>query len=147
MTPNKRFSILQSYLVGKEAPLANVPAASLRDNVRHVSDTVANIYVNDKLTLMGEYLIGADGDNDGKRGKWAAYAGYLRYALSNRFAFSPRFEIFQDKKGFRTGTAQTIKDITLTQEVKLVDNLITRFEFRRDFSDKKFFTNSAGSRT
>ena len=81
----------------------------------------------------------------GKRGKWAAYAGYLRYALSNRFAFSPRFEVFQDKSGLRSGTAQTIKDITLTQEVKLVDNLITRFEFRRDFSDQKFFTNSAGA--
>jgi hypothetical protein len=40
--------------------------------------------------------------------------------------------------------AQTVKDITLTQELKLSGNFITRFEYRRDFSNQNFFTNSAG---
>jgi hypothetical protein len=40
--------------------------------------------------------------------------------------------------------AQTVKDISLTQEVKLLNNFLTRFEYRRDFSNQRFFTNSAG---
>ena len=145
LSPNSKFTVVQSYLVGKEAPLANVPDKSLRDNVRHIADTLATVYVNDKLTLMGEYTLGADGDNDGKRGKWQAYASYLRYALNSRMAFSPRFEIFKDRSGLRSGVGQTLKGLTLTQEFKLIDNFITRVEFRRDFSDKNFFTNAGGA--
>ena len=145
LTPHKKFAITETYMVGKEAPFANVPAVSLRDNVRHVLDSIGTLYVNDKLTLMGEIVHGSDGDNLGKRGSWTGVAGFARYAFNNRFAFSPRWEAFNDRAGLRSGTAQTIKGVTLTQEMKLVDNLITRFEFRRDFSNQKYFTNSAGA--
>lgn len=145
LTPTKKFAVTQTYLAGPEAPLANVPAVSKRDNWRHIADTVATVFVNDKLTLLGNFVYGADGDNAGNRGKWTGGAAYFKYAFNNRFAFSPRFEVFNDKDGLRTGAAQTVKDITLTQEVKLVNNLLTRFEFRRDFSNQKFFTNSAGA--
>jgi hypothetical protein len=145
LTPTKKLALTQTYLAGPEAPLANVPDVSKRDNWRHVADTVATVFVNDKLTLMGNFVYGADGDNDGNRGKWTGFAGYFKYAFNNRFAFSPRFEVFNDKDGLRTGVAQTVKDITLTQEMKLMNNLISRFEFRRDFSNQKFFTNSAGA--
>ena len=145
LTPTKKFALTQTYLAGPEAPLANVPDVSARDNWRHIADTVATVYVNDKLTLLGNFVYGADGDNAGNRGKWTGGAVYFKYAFTNKLAFSPRFEVFNDKDGLRTGTAQTVKDITLTQEVKLVNNLITRFEYRRDFSNQRFFTNSAGN--
>lgn len=145
LTPTKKFALTQTYLAGPEAPLANVPAISARDNWRHVADTVATVYVTDKLTLLGNFVYGSDGDNLGNRGNWTGFAGYFKYAFNDRFAFSPRFEVFNDKEGLRTGVAQTVKDITLTQEMKLVNNLVTRFEFRRDFSNQKFFTNSAGA--
>lgn len=144
LTPHKKFALTETYMVGKEAPLANVPDVSLRDNVRHIADTVATVYVNDKFTLLGNFVYGSDGDNAGKRGDWTAFAGYFKYAFTKNLAFSPRFEVFRDADGLRTGTAQTVKDITLTQEVKLLDNFITRIEFRRDFSNEKFFTNSRG---
>ncbi len=144
LTPTKKFSLNQTYLAGPEAPLANVSDVSNRDNWRHVADTVATYLVNDKLTLMGNFVYGSDGDNDGNRGKWTGFAGYFKYAFNNRFAFSPRFEAFNDRNGLRTGVAQTVKDITLTQEIKLMNNFISRFEYRRDFSNQKFFTNSAG---
>lgn len=144
LTPNKKVAITGTYLAGPEAPLANVPDVSARDNWRHIVDSVVNYYVTDKLTLAGNFVAGSDGDNNGTRGKWGGAAGYLRYAFNSKFAFSPRFEVFNDRDGLRTGTAQTVKDITLTQEVKLVNNLLTRFEFRRDFSNQKFFTNDAG---
>ena len=52
--------------------------------------------------------------------------------------------MLDDPQGLRTGVAQTLKGVTFTQEVKLVNNLLTRFEFRRDLSNKSFFTNADG---
>jgi hypothetical protein len=144
LTPSKKFSITGTYMGGQEAPLANVPAVSLRDNWRNIFDSVATYYINDKLTLLGNFVYGNDGDNLGNRGYWTGFAGYLKFAFNNRLAFSPRFEVFNDKDGLRTGRAQAIKDITLTQEVKLLNNFLTRFEFRRDFSNQPFFTNFDG---
>ena len=144
LTPTKKFSFTETFLTGPEAPLANVPAVSARDNWRHIADTVASYAVNDKFTLLGNFVVGSDADNRGDRGSWVGFAGYFKYAFNKYAAFSPRFEVFNDKDGLRSGVAQTIKDITLTQELKLVNNLITRFEYRRDFSNQNFFTNSAG---
>lgn len=144
LTPIKKFALTQTYLAGPEAPLANVPDISARDNWRHIADTVASVYVTDKLTLLGNFVYGSDADNTGNRGNWTGGAAYFKYAFNDRFAFSPRFEVFNDKDGLRTGVAQTVKDITLTQEVKLVNNLLTRFEYRRDFSNQRFFTNADG---
>ena len=145
LNPTKKFALTQTYLGGPEAPLANVPAVSRRDNWRNIADTVATYLVTDKLTLTGNFVAGSDGDDAGKRGKWTGFSGYLKYAFNSRLAFSPRFEIFDDSDGLRTGTAQTVKGVTLTQEVKLVNNLLTRFEFRRDYSNRKFFTNASGT--
>jgi hypothetical protein len=144
LTPSKKFAFTQTYLAGPEAPLANVPDLSARDNWRHIADTVVSVYATDRLTLLGNFVYGSDADNNGVRGHWTGFAGYFKYAFNNRFAFSPRFEVFNDKDGLRTGVAQTVKDITLTQEVKLLNNFLTRFEYRRDFSNQRFFTNSAG---
>src|SRR5215475_1225539 len=144
LTPSKKFALTQTYLAGPEAPLANLPALSARDNWRHIADTVVSVYATDKLTLLGNFVYGSDAGNDGARGHWTGFAGYFKYAFNNRFAFSPRFEVFNDKDGLRTGVAQTVKDITLTQEVKLLNNFITRFEYRRDFSNQRVFTSSAG---
>lgn len=145
LTPTSRFALTQTYLVGNEAPLANVPAFSTRDNVRHVADTVASVTVNDKISLLGNFVYGADGDNVGTRGYWTGFAGYARFSFNNRFAFSPRFEVLNDRNGLRTGVGQTVKDITLTQEIKMMNNFLTRLEYRRDFSNQQVFTNSAGA--
>ncbi len=143
LTPTKKFALTQTFMAGPEAPFANVPAVSARDNWRQISDTVATVYVTDKFTLLGNLVHGRDGDNLGRRGSWTGFAGYFKYAFTDKLAFSPRFEVLNDSDGLRTGTAQTVKDITLTQEIKLANNFITRFEYRRDFSNQRFFTNSA----
>ena len=145
LTPTKKFALTQTFMAGPEAPLANVPAVSARDNWRQISDTVATVYVTDKFTLLGNLVYGRDGDNTGKRGDWTGFAGYFKYAFTDKLAFSPRFEVLRDADGLRTGTAQTVKDITLTQEFKLANNFLTRIEYRRDFSNQKIFTNSAGA--
>ena len=69
--------------------------------------------------------------------------GAARYQLTKRFAFAPRAGMFNDRQGFATGTAQTIKEVTVTREMKIRDGLLSRLEFRRDNSDKPFFDRGA----
>lgn len=137
LTPNGSFSLTQTYLAGPETE-----PVSGKDNWRHIADTVATVQVNPRLKLMGNFAYGSDADALGNRGHWSGFAGYLRYAFNDRWAFAPRFEVFNDPDALRTGLAQTLKGITLTQELKLANNLIGRFEFRRDYSNQPFFTNS-----
>jgi hypothetical protein len=140
LTPTKKFALTQTYLAGPENDLTNT-------GWRHISDTVATVFVNDKVTLMGNFAYAKDRrviGNTLAEGDWKGFAAYARFAFTNRIAFSPRFEVFDDSDGFQTGTAQTLKGLTLTQEFKLANNLLSRFEFRRDVSDQSFFSKSLG---
>jgi len=137
LTPTKRLAITENYMAGPEQPNDN-------KHWRHLTDTVVTYLASDKVTLMGNFDYGKETLSSGTTAYWTGFAGYLRYAFTNRLAFAPRFEIFDDHDGFTTGTAQTLKSLTLTQEVKLSNKLLTRFEFRRDMSDKDFFSKSFG---
>jgi hypothetical protein len=137
LAPTKRLSIIQNYMAGPEQPNDNT-------RWRHLSDTTVTYIASDKLTLMGNFDYGKDTLTSGTSGHWKGFAGYLRYAFTNKLAFAPRFEVFDDHDGFRTGLRQTLKEFTLTQEFKLASNLLARFEFRRDISDEDFFSKSVG---
>ncbi len=64
---------------------------------------------------------------------------YAKYDFSDLFSASARAEYFNDKDGVRTGTAQKLKEITLTPEFRVAKNLIIRPEYRHDWSDKESF--------
>jgi hypothetical protein len=137
LTPTSRLAITQTYLGGPEQTDSS-------KEWRHIADTVVSYAATDKLSFLGNFAYGADEFVGGPRGHWSGLALAFKYAFNPRFAFSPRFEVFDDHDGFRTGTAQTLKGLTLTQEVKLAGNLISRFEYRRDWSDSDFFSKSVG---
>jgi len=46
--------------------------------------------------------------------------------------------------GFTTGTAQTLNEGTLTGEYKMTDWLLSRLEFRNDWSNQAFFQKGNG---
>jgi hypothetical protein len=70
---------------------------------------------------------------------WQGIAGYFRVQANKWLAFAPRFEWYDDHDGFTTGAPQTVKDFTITSEHKINNGLLTRFEYRKDFSDNHFF--------
>ena len=70
---------------------------------------------------------------------WAGLAGAARYAIGKNYAIAGRLEFFNDADGLMTGTAQTVKEFTLTGEYKITGWLMTRAEFRTDWSDRPFF--------
>ena len=67
------------------------------------------------------------------------YAGAAKLGLTSKASLIPRIEWFKDKDGYTTGTAQSLKEFTLTYEYKWVEGLLTRLEYRHDWSDTKFF--------
>jgi hypothetical protein len=57
----------------------------------------------------------------------------------DKWAFTPRLEWFDDPNGFSTGVVQTLKSFTMTGEYKMMEGLMWRGEYRRDWSDVAYF--------
>lgn len=75
---------------------------------------------------------------------WIGVASYLNYKFSDFWLGSFRGEVFSDRNGYRTGVAQSWKEMTLTLSYTGVRNLILRLETRHDFSNVNAFLTSNG---
>ena len=124
-------TISQAWMGGPEGPNG-------ASGWRHLYDTVATWTVNDRLSLMTNIDIGRDTLN-GQTSAWHGAAAYARVNILPSWALTPRFEVFEDREGFMTGTPQTLREITLTSEHMLVKGLSIRVEYRRDWSSADFF--------
>lgn len=111
---------------------------------RRLYDTTLVLSPTAKSDVYFNFDYGTDKPEGGSRAKWVGFATAARYQLTKRFAFVPRAEVFNDINGFSTGVAQTVKEITLTGEMKIANGVISRLEFRRDMSDKPYFDRGAG---
>lgn len=62
-----------------------------------------------------------------------------RQQVSAKGAFAARYEYFADREGLSTGVDQNLQEFTGTYEYAFLPGLITRAEFRHDWSDVDFF--------
>lgn len=124
-------TVSQAWMGGPEGPDG---AAGWRN----LYDTIATWTVHPRLSLMTNIDIGRDTVN-GQTAAWHGVAGYARVSILPSWALAPRFEVFEDRDGFMTGTPQTIKELTLTSEHTLLKGLSIRVEYRRDWSSEDFF--------
>jgi lipoprotein-anchoring transpeptidase ErfK/SrfK len=132
--PTKKLSVTQNYLAGPEM-------ADTNRHWRQLSDTVVTYQATDKLSLMANYDYGR-GDHVPDLAHpvyWTGAAGYVRYAFSDRYALATRYEYYNDHDGFTTGLPQHVSEFTGTFERRVAQHLITRLEFRRDFSNQPAF--------
>ncbi len=106
---------------------------------RHVYDTTLLLTPTPKASFYINYDYGVDKQIAGGAYRWTGIAGAARYALNGWFALCPRLEWFHDADGFSTGTAQKLKEFTLTAEFKVKDGILMRPEYRRDWSNTPFF--------
>lgn len=120
----------QNYIGGPEQPDDN------RD-LRHLFDTVVAWNATERLAFLLNTDYATEERPDGTV-TWKGAAAYARYAVTDRTALAARVEIFDDPDGAATGTAQTVKEATLTYEWK-ANGLTTRAEVRRDWSDASVF--------
>lgn len=135
--PAVKLSVNGTYMVGKEQP------DDAGGGVRNLFDVVALYAATEKLGLLANFDYGQDAVA-GSRVNWYGLAIGAKYQATDRWAFSPRYEILEDGEGFTTGLAQTVQEITLTGEYKAPGGLLARFEFRTDFSDEDYFLKKNG---
>jgi len=139
LNPSKRVAIATGYMAGPEMTGTN-------QNWRQLSDTIVTVNATDKLSFIVNFDYGT-GDNVGlsEPAWWTGVAGYMRYAIDDRHAFAVRYEWFKDPMGFATLTSQQLKEVTATFEKKIAGNLITRFEYRHDYSTEPTFVKGSSA--
>jgi hypothetical protein len=71
---------------------------------------------------------------------WQGVAVSARGQVTGNAALVVRYEYFYDNQGFATGIKQKLNEITGTYEYKWAAGLLLRAEYRRDWSDQKFFS-------
>jgi hypothetical protein len=135
LTPAEVFSASINLLQGAEQ-------TDNSSNMRTLVDLVATIKPTKKLAIILNY---DDGKEEkavaGADAKWSGLSGIVKYDLTDKYTVALRGETFDDKDGFRTGTVQKLKEMTLTFDAKLDGSLILRPEYRHDSSDKQSFDN------
>jgi hypothetical protein len=133
LTPSELVSGYINYMQGPEQDNNN-------SNKRSLVDIVATIKPTKKLSFILNYD-DAKEDNAIPTGdaKWSGIAGIVKYDFTDTYSLAVRAESFDDKDGFRTGTVQKLKEITVTPEIRLNGGLILRPEYRHDSSDKQSF--------
>jgi len=147
--PNAKANFIVNYLVGKEQP------AAADGGTRNTVDVVFSYNPNAKTSLLFNYDYGHDNvTTTGPADEvlhnsvaWQGIAFGLKYQANDKWAFSPRYEYYNDGDGFSTTVDQNLQEITLTGEYKTPVGLLARFEFRSDFSNKEFFVKDTGATT
>jgi hypothetical protein len=82
---------------------------------------------------------GATATGDANLNHWQGIALAVHEQLNGTSALAGRFEYFNDMNGYSTGVAQEVKEFTGTYEYKWAEGLLTRIEYRRDWSDEPYF--------
>jgi Putative beta-barrel porin-2, OmpL-like. bbp2 len=78
---------------------------------------------------------------------WSGMAGIAKYDINRTYSIAARAEFFNDRDGFRTGTAQTLTEFTITPEIRLTGGLVVRPEYRHDSSNRRTFDQVNGAFT
>lgn len=135
---SKKVTWSNNYYTGPENTGSN-------KGFRNLYDTTVLVTPADKFNAYINFDYGRNTSFSGPKNnisstaEWYGIAGAAKFQMDGKNAITPRIEWFKDKDGFETGTAQSVKEFTLTYEYKWVEGLLTRLEYRRDWSDEKFF--------
>ena len=139
VTPSARLSF---YLNGIAGPEQNDDDVHFRD----VLDVDATWKATDRVTagLNGDWGRETNAAPLGRMAVWRGAALYLGVAANAWFSLHARTEVFDDRDGARTGTAQTLWEVTLTPEIRLGPSVVVRSDVRLDRSSRSVFESRTG---
>ena len=129
-------------------PTVNInPAPNGRE---HIFDTYASWSATKKITLTGEadFVLNRTFAEQ-QPGRVAIGEVLARYELTPATRLGGRFEYFDDRGGLFSGQTQALKEFTVSAGHTFVQTpgggFLARAEYRRDFSNQRFFlTDTAG---
>jgi len=136
-----KFSWFLNYYGGPEN-------ANTTNGFRNLIDTTLLLTPTGKFSAYLNYDYGQNRDaneahdGDGALIHWQGVALAARGQVTGKSAIAGRYEYFKDYNGV-TGLPQNLQEFTATYEYKWLEGLLTRVEYRGDFSDKQFFTKDA----
>ncbi len=159
--PRKNVTWTMNYYLGQEHPDRGVSSCGpipvqpglcftaitpAPEGRTHIFDSYATWQVNPKLSFVveGDYFIqrlwanaapgrsSAPAHTDGG-------AAYIQYQLTPKIALATRVEYMSDRGGLYSGISQALKENTVTFDYRVVDGLLMRYEWRRDFSNQPTF--------
>ena len=136
LAPNDRFNTTATWINGPENP-----------NEGWRKNFSWNFYggLHDRFEIMGNLDYISDADIDGNSATSWGMGGYARVHFSDQARLAYRFEFLDDSQARSTGVEQNLREYTITFEVQPVKDdarFLTRFEYRRDWSDVAFFSCS-----
>ncbi len=137
-SPSSDFTFIQNWIGG--------PEENNSTKQRHVFDSIINYQATSSLFLTVNADYGQESLETGGYAIWRGAALTGKYQFNDKSTFALRGEIYDDEVGFTTGLMQTLREITLTYEYKFANSLLTRIEFRRDWSNNaSAFEDETGS--
>lgn len=134
-----KWSWTHTYLVGPEK-------IGARQAVRHFHDSAFKFAPRAWVSAYISALHATERGSGGGSDSWYGLSGAAKFSPLKKWSFSPRLAWFRDSTGFNSGLAQRLKEATLTAEYRPLSYLITRAEYRRDWSDRPFFDRGATPR-
>lgn len=139
-SPSDRWYANVQGIVGSE------PGAGSRRGTRNLVDFVGGYNVTKQLAVMAnvDYGTQENGTVTGGTAGWVGFAGYAKYDLTEQWSLALRGEYFNDQDGFRTDTAQKLKEFTFTVGYAPVSSVVLRAEYRHDWSNKAVFAKENG---
>ena len=129
--PSSRVTWIGNVMAGKET------AGS--DDTRVLFDTTLTLGLTDKLSVMGNFDYGKEGDV-----KWWGVAAYAKLQATPQWALVGRVEYLDDGDGGFMTIGDTAQTLTLTSDHTLAGGLRLRLEYRGDFTDSAFFPDHDG---
>jgi hypothetical protein len=110
----------------------------------HIFDSYATWQATPKwdFALEGDWTIERYQTNSPAQ-ETAGGAAYARYQVTPKITLAARAEYLNDRNGLFSGTAQQLKEITLTSDYKLGNGFMLRWEWRRDMSNHPYFYTDA----
>jgi len=150
----KKVTITETYLTGPRA----FDFSNDNGSWNNLTDTVVAYNPTAKLSLAGEFdydhqnFDSATSSIPGGIGlDYTGFAGYVRYAFSPKSAVAGRYEYLNDHDGLAFGAAGSPsfghnhpQEFTVTAERTLAGHLISRLEYRHDFSNQNIFEVGGG---
>jgi hypothetical protein len=110
-------------------------------DTRVLFDTTLTVALNSKLSVMGNFDYGKEGDVT-----WWGLAAYAKLQASDNWALAGRFEYLDDSDGGFMTISQKAQTYTITSDHKVKGDLKLRLEYRLDRSDD-FFVKDDGDVT